>query len=215
MDIARENEWWPGMRREPFNGQRVRLGTVRRLIEQFEPDGFIETGTLIGTTTRFFCGNGLPVYTAEIEPAHWLLARLRLGWDSDAKAVLGDSRTMLRELAAGLPFSRPLAYLDAHWGTNLPLAEEISLLCEAWPEVIVVIDDFRVDGDDGYLYDVYDSMELSLRHIALPAGLATAFPAIPSNLETGAKRGTLYGASGPDATRAIWQLVEEGLLRKT
>ncbi len=80
--------YWPGYR-EPFNGQHDRLRAVRALIEQFEPDAFIETGTFVGSTTRFFCGNGIPVYTAEIKRTFWILARLRLGWGPKRPPITG------------------------------------------------------------------------------------------------------------------------------
>ena len=43
------------------------MRAVRALINEFEPDALIETGTFIGSTTRFFAGNGVPVYTVELK----------------------------------------------------------------------------------------------------------------------------------------------------
>jgi predicted O-methyltransferase YrrM len=212
--ILKGRDYWPGMR-EPFNGQRGRMRAMRALIDEFDPDALLETGTFIGSTTRFLCGNGLPVYTAEIKRRYWFLARLRLGWDSELSAFVGDSRDMLRQLSVTRHFDRPLAYLDAHWGANLPLASEIALLCESWKETVIVVDDFRVDGDGGYGYDEYNGRALSLSDVALPAGITAAFPAMPSHAETGAKRGTLYAASGPEATQALNRLIDRNVLRPT
>jgi hypothetical protein len=57
-------------------------------------------------------------------------------------------------------------------------------------------------------------MALSLRHISIPSEAAVAYPAVASEDETGARRGTLYVAKGPDATQALEELVDEGILRR-
>jgi hypothetical protein len=205
-------EWWPGMT-EPFNGQRARLDAVRSIIRSFDPDAFVETGTFIGSTTRFFCGNGVPVYTAEAKLSFWLIARLRLGWGSGANVFHGDSKAMLSNLAAERPFQRPLAYLDAHWWSEMPVESELNLIFDAFPEAVVVIDDFQVEDDPGYAYDQYDGLALSLRHIPIPSRAVVAYPAVGSEDETGARRGTLYVAKGPDAMQTLETLVDQGILR--
>jgi hypothetical protein len=143
-----------------------------------------------------------------------LLARLRLGWLSGIEMILGDSRVMLQDLVSSRPFHRPLAYLDAHWGADLPLEKEVALLCDAWQEVTIVVDDFRVDDDDGYGYDEYQGKALALDDVTLPDGLLVAFPAVPSHAETGGRRGTLYVANGPDGKNALSRLIERGMLRQ-
>lgn len=209
---SRDGDLWPGMR-EPFNGQYVRLRTVRALISDFEPDAFIETGTFLGSTTRFFCGNGVPVYTIELKWSFWVLARLRLGWNAGVDVMRLDSITGLRQLALGSAFRRPLVYLDAHWWSDLPLAEELSAIFASWPEAIVVIDDFEVDGDNGYAFDRYGDVSLSLAHISLPRDVTPAFPAGNAHDETGARRGTLYLAKGAEASQTFGRLVQSHLLR--
>jgi len=178
------------------------------LIEQFEPDAFIETGTFVGSTTRFFAGNGVPVYSAEIDHLYWLLAKLRLGWRSGVRVVRGDSRAMLEGLAAEQLFIRPFAYLDAHWGADHPLNTEIALLCEHWSEVLIVVDDFAVNGDVGYVSDP----GLSLTEVQLPPSAVVGQPATPSWSETGARRGSLYIAHGEDAKLALRELVRRELV---
>lgn len=145
--ILSGHEHWPGMW-EPFNGQHSRLQLVRALIEDLEPDVFVETGTFIASSTRFFSGQGVPVYTAEIRRSFALLARLRLGWRSDVKVTIGDSREMLRRLASTGLFARPFVYLDAYtWWEDLPVESELAIVCGAWDNAIVVVDDFRAESD--------------------------------------------------------------------
>lgn len=212
--IGSGRELWPGMA-YPFNGQRARLQTVRALIARFDPDALIETGAFIASTTRFFCGNGVPVYSAEVKPSFLLLSRLRLGWASGARLFRGDSRTMLTRLAETRPFERPLVYLDAHWWSDVPVVSELDILFGTWSELVVIVDDFRVDDDPGYAYDEYNGIALSLENVTIPPDAMTAFPAIESDAETGARRGALYLAKGADATRALTELVDSGLLRRT
>lgn len=211
VTVSRE-ELWPGMN-DPFNGQALRLKTVRALVAEFEPGGFVETGTFIGSTTRFFAGNGIPVFTCEMKRAFWLIARMRLGWRTDVAVLRCDSRTMLESLTRRRALRRPLVYLDAHWWGDFPLADELELILNAWDDVVVLIDDFRVPGDDGYAYDVYDGKALAMEAITLPPAAAAAVPAQSSDLETGARRGTLYVAQGTNARRGLDHAAERGLVR--
>jgi hypothetical protein len=215
LTILAGREVWPGMK-EPLNGQRARIRAVRTLINDFEPDALIETGTFVGSTTRFFCGNGIPVYTAEMKRSFWLLARLRLGWGIEAKLFRGDTLTMLRRLATERPFKRPLAYLDAHWWGELPVSAELNLLRENWSDAVVVIDDFMVPGDPGYLGYGYNDGYLSLNEqdgVSLPPDARAAYPAVPSDQETGARNGALYVAWGRDGQAALRSLVTTRQLR--
>jgi predicted O-methyltransferase YrrM len=99
----------------PFNGQQLRLRTVRALIRSVSPDAIVETGTFLGDTTRFFADQGIPVYSIEVKHSHHWLARLRFATDRAVRLIRADSRAGLAKLARERPFERPLAYLDAHW----------------------------------------------------------------------------------------------------
>ena len=198
---------------QPFNGQQARLGAIRSLIVNFWPDAFIETGTFIRSTTRFFSGNGVPVYIAELKRSFWFLSTLRLGSGSDAVLMRAEYVAILRWLAEVRPFERPLVYLDAHWWSDITVESELNILFDAWPDVLVIVGDFRVDSDPGYAYDDYKGVTLSLEDIMIPPATTAAFPALPAAEETGARRGTLYLARGNDVRRALGELVEECLLR--
>lgn len=212
VGVLRGREAWPGIQ-QPFNGQILRLRTVRAVIDAFEPDAFVETGTFVGSTTRFFSGNGVPVYTTEVKRHFWLLARIRLGWSRDITVMRGDSRIALKRLAQHESFARPLIYLDAHWWDDFPLNEELDLVFRSWADAVVVVDDFRVDGDDGYAFDTYDGVALAISDIKVPDGVMLAAPAQPSSQETGARRGALYLAKGPRAEQAVKALADRDLLR--
>jgi hypothetical protein len=83
----------------------------------------------------------------------------------------------------------------------------------------VLIDDFRVDGDDGYFYDDYGSGKALalplLARLAELAELEAFWPAAPSRSETGARRGWIVLATPgrvADALRTIIDLRAAGTL---
>jgi hypothetical protein len=199
-------------RRQPFNGQVVRRRTVEALIELFAPDALLETGTGLGATTVFLASTGLPVYSAEIKRLFFWAARVRLRHSRNASLILGSSPDVLRGVAEHMTVRRPLAYLDAHWWSSLPLQQEIDQLLR-WDEVVIVVDDVAVTHDSAYGYDTYDDRPLSLEVLDVPPGVFVAFPAGSAADETGGKRGTLYLGQGVEASAALREMVDRGLIR--
>ncbi len=108
-----------------------------------------------------------------------------------------DSRVLLKQLAAddALRTVCTFFYLDAHWYGDLPLAEELEVIASTWSEWVALVDDFQVPGDDGYGFDDYgEGKSLTLDYIGPLLGrhaLPAFFPAEPSGVETGARRGSL------------------------
>jgi hypothetical protein len=179
-----------------LNGQEGRKAIFLELIAAFDFSAIIETGTFRGSTTGYFHqASGLPVYSVETSPRFFEYARLRHKNTSDIHISYGDSRQYLRDLIAlaKIDPDRPvLIYLDAHWYNDLPLQEELELIYQAWPQAVVLVDDFAVPGDTGYGFDDYGegkalTLEL-LQQQHLP-GLAAFFPTLASVKETGAQKG--------------------------
>jgi hypothetical protein len=184
-------ESWGG----PFNGQAGRVQIFQELISKLEFQTIIETGTFRGTTTEFLAKeSGLMVYTVEAEPRFYYFARLRLRGHSNVRVKFGDSRVFLEKLGRdpAVPKNGVFFYLDSHWQEDLPLKEEIGLITKFWRGVAIMIDDFQVPGDPGYLYDEYGpGKQLCLEYLQplSSAGLTPFFPTLPSERETGRKRG--------------------------
>lgn len=190
------------------------MAVIREIIARFGPGGFIETGTFLGHTTRFFLGNGLPVYSIELKTSIWLAARARLAFNPELTLLRGDSARALRRIGSQRPFERPLAYLDAHWWDALPLQGELDALATAWPDWIAVVDDAHVPTDPGYGFDSFRERPLGLELLRLPEGVLAALPAQPSMQETGGCRGTLYLAGGSEACAVLRGLAgDRGPLR--
>jgi predicted O-methyltransferase YrrM len=198
-----------------FNWQSGRKRIFEDLASLIKFDVVIETGTWIGNTTGYMSeASGLPVVSAELTRRFHALARSRLRHMNGITLVNADSRALLRLLAADekLKSAFPFIYLDAHWYNDLPLDEEIELIAGTWDRFVVMIDDFKVPGDEGYGYDDYGPGKvLSLDYInprIRQHRLAVFFPAIRSTAETGLRRGcvVLAADSIADQVRQIHSL---------
>jgi hypothetical protein len=181
----------------PFNGQLGRVCLFEALIRIIDPVLILETGTFRGTTTQWLAATGRPVITMEGDPRGYGFARLRLRRLKGVRIILGDSRASLRKLAVEcepMKSNRPvLAYLDAHWNSDLPLEEEIEIIFSANPRAVAVVDDFEVSDDPGYLFDDYGpGATLNLDYLAKAVRdhqLSVFYPTLPSVKETGFRRG--------------------------
>jgi predicted O-methyltransferase YrrM len=202
----------PGLKNRfggPFNGQQFRQKIFLELIELLRPQAIIETGTYRGATTAFLHNaSGLPVYTIEIDPRRYAYSKTRFLLNRNIFLRLGDSREFLNAILADdkLRGKKLFFYLDAHWGEDPPLQEEIEIVFRNCPQAAVMVDDFRVPGDDGYRYDTYkNGKSLTLESLGALAtsGLTFYFPAVRSELETGAKRGCAVISQKPEITAIL------------
>ena len=196
IDIILENkEYYPNPS-TGINGQVIRKTIIRSICDAFSPNFVIETGTFFGLTAGFFSRElGLPVYTCEINPRYYHVSKRLLRNCSSVEQFMLDSREFLRKLGndSSISSKRPLFYLDAHSHDNLPLREELMVICQSWSSFCVIIDDFKVPWDDGYRYDDYgNNKSLTpdfVSDILIHYNLSMYMPCIPSDQETGKKRG--------------------------
>jgi predicted O-methyltransferase YrrM len=149
-------ERWGG----PFNGQQARQALFQSIVQRCHPAAIVETGTYFGSSTDFMASIfAVPIYSMEAVPRNFGFAKMRLRNKKNVELLLGDSRESLATLLStdgsqyvGQPV---LVYLDAHWGEDLPLSEELTCVYGSGWKAITVIDDFQVPGDDGYGFDDY------------------------------------------------------------
>lgn len=178
-----------------FNGQKIRKGIFNELCNIFAFESIIETGTYTGNTTGYMANKtALPLYSCELNRIYYALAKRRLSGINNINCYSMDSRYFLNSLAEKPERNkRVFVYLDAHWHDDLPLRQEIEIICRTWKEFVIMIDDFQVPMDTGYKYDIYkDKQSLTLNNYQsffLQSELALFFPALPSSEETGARRG--------------------------
>ena len=183
---------------QPFNGQARRFTSISAIATAFAPSHVIETGTYLGSSTPYLASfASSATYTVEIDTHVATRARRRFEVNhpsSGIELVVGDSATTIVRILAAIPAdgTRVMAYLDAHWRDQIPTTAEINAL-ETWGGVwIAVIDDFRVDGDDGYGFDRYGDVVIGPGIVPDVPGLQVWVPSGNAQRETGARRGTGY-----------------------
>jgi hypothetical protein len=194
-----------------MNGQVSRLEATRQIIHSLKIEHIVETGTFRGTTTEWFALFGLPVDTVEVDDRYFAFSKARLSKFKNVSVALDSSVSFLEKRPAS--DARHFFYLDSHWKDYLPLRDELSLVFGSYPNAVVMVDDFQVEGDDGYGYDNYGpDKALNLEYIArsnLP--LSIFFPSTPSQEEVGYRRGWVVLTSNPDLAL---QLENISLIRK-
>lgn len=183
---------------QPFNGQARRFVSLSAIATSLQPTHVIETGTYLGSSTPYLASFATTAaHTIEIDQHVAERARRRFALNHASLGIdliLGDSATCIARLLASIPSdgTRVLAYLDAHWLDQIPTASEISAL-DDWGGIwAAVIDDFQVDGDEGYGFDRYADVVIGAGIVPSIPGLQIWVPAEPSQRETGARRGTGY-----------------------
>lgn len=179
----------------PFNGQIGRRLTFRELNVRFDFSHAVETGTFRGATTEYLSQTiDGQVYSVEKDCRYFHYARLRLRRYDNVVLRHGDSREFLRNEMRSLAYGggRGFFYLDAHWGEDWPLAEELKIVLADHPDAVVMVDDLPVPGDSGYGYDDYEDLppEITSSSLADVAPEPVLYlPRIGSDAETGSRKG--------------------------
>ena len=182
----------------PFNGQIRRSELFLAMLSACEPSAIIETGTYTGSSTEFMAkASRRPVYSVEADRRNFGFARMRLIRYRNVKLSLGDSREFLTQFVERYSTryaERPLLfYLDAHWGEDLPLSDELKIVFSSLPRAIVMIDDFQVPGDAGYTFDDYGPGRMLTHDYIAPLvaqhQLTEFYPKAPSVTDSGRRRG--------------------------
>jgi hypothetical protein len=187
-----------------MHAQEGRRAVVAELFQRLGLRQAIETGTFIGRTTNYLARTfGAPVHSCELVARYHHTARRMLRNCTGVHLYLRDSRSFLRELAASEEMTSlpTFFYLDAHWYDDLPLADELDIIASAWKKYVVLVDDFAVPGDPGYVYDDYGPGKALVIDYLLPLmgrhRLRAFFPTTRADRETGGRAG--YVVVAPDA----------------
>ena len=170
-----------------FNGQVGRKQIFKDLLREFRFFQIIETGTYLGDTTGYMAKTaGIPVFSCEKNNRLHDLSKMRLKDISSVYLFNKDSREFLLKLSENYQITKNecFIYLDAHWGKDLPLREEISIVASRWERFIIMIDDFEVPGDKGYIHDSYGTLEyINMKGLRSQYDLCLFFPSTPSTEE--------------------------------
>lgn len=119
------------------------------LVQAYDCDALIETGTCDGDTTEYFARAypHRPVWTCELDADQYAPAAARLADLANVRCVRGSSPEFV---AATRHFSRPFYFLDAHGNGYWPLLDELRAIRQG----VVCIHDFDI-GHPSFGYDKY------------------------------------------------------------
>lgn len=178
----------------PFNGQPMRRDIFLDIVARTQPACIFETGTYRGATAEFMArATPAHVLSCESQIDNFHFARRRLGALVNVSLFHSDSRAFLtRNLPAwGTKGETMFFYLDAHWEDDLPLLDELLIVFEHAPRSVVMVDDFEVPDDPGYVFDDYGpGKRLCLDYLApLERFRPRYFLPGPSSEESGFRRG--------------------------
>lgn len=136
----------------PWNGDHFLAAEVLRLKEAHGLRLAFETGTCLGSTTCWLAENFGYVTSTEVEQSYADIASKRLGGLGRENYELitkheGTEAGLLKHLTEQVG-SDTLCFLDAHWGPNCPLLDELDAIAAAGVKPCILIHDFYVPGTD-------------------------------------------------------------------
>jgi len=158
----------------------------------------IETGTYLGSSTPYLAAMvSEEMYTIEIDPSVAAQSDERFKKNHPSSRIqlrIGDSVSeIIKVLEKVDPRSqRVIAYLDAHWYEAVPTTKEIEALINWGGSWIAIIDDFKVDIDPLYKFDVYGSIEIGPSILPPTSGISLFVTNQSALIETGRRKGTGY-----------------------
>ena len=185
-----------------FNGVNGRKIIFQDLLNNHNFSHIIETGTYLGDTSAYMAmTSGVQVLTCEKNTSLYSLTKMRLKKIKSVDLYNMDSREFLIELSKNhnITQNECFIYLDAHWGKDLPLKEEISIIASCWKKFVMMIDDFKVPDDKGYVHDSYGTLKyIDMARLKTEYNLCAYFPSMPSSEEPTPPTGCVVLAKNGD-----------------
>lgn len=136
---------------------------IKTLIEKYNIETIIETGTYFGWSSKKLSEFRLPVYTIEVNPDFLKKAKQHTNGTKNIFHYFGSSPQVLNEILEERKLGKILFFLDAHWGDYWPIHDEISVMKEYGLNPVILIHDFYVPDENGkakFGYDVYKGQAL-------------------------------------------------------
>jgi len=127
----------------------VKIRTIRQYAKRHSIDTLVETGTFDGMTCYMLKDRFHKIYSIELSPGYYQLAKKRLSKFENISLFYGDSSEVLPRILSGVD-SRCLFWLDTHWShhdtargkIDCPMKEELLCILEhPVGDHIILIDD--------------------------------------------------------------------------
>jgi len=195
----------------PFNGQKIRIKIVNKILSKRLINEIFETGAYHGSTTQFLTKYKIPIKACEISTANYFITKDRL---KKYKNVYIENCHSYEFLKKTLLKNNKIyfIYLDAHKpDAPSPLLEELEVIFENLNNFIILIDDFLVPHDQGYGYDSVNGSILKISYIKKflkKDHISFFFPKTHSSNESGFKRGSIYICKG-NKCRSLCKSINE------
>jgi len=141
-----------------FEGDTILRGFFEQLILKHGIDTIIETGTYMGATTRQFSDMADKVITIEANEQYFNSAKDNIAGINNIEQHLGSSVHVL-PLVIPAANGKLLFFLDAHWGDNNPLLQELAIIALAGLKPVIAIHDFKVPNHPELGFDTYNGQD--------------------------------------------------------
>lgn len=151
-----------------FEGDEFIAKKIHELIEKFNINWAIETGTYKAGTTLRLAGMCEMVSTIEISEEFYRESSKRLADKENVTIHYGDSVSILPQLLKATLDKNILFFLDAHWNEDLPLLAELEIIAEYKKKhgnIVICIHDFMVPGRPDLGFDTYGKIKLEWSYI--------------------------------------------------
>jgi hypothetical protein len=138
---------------------------LEKLVQEFNIERIIETGTYYGWSTKKISELGLKIDTIEINERFYQEVKDILT-EENIKLHLGNSVNVLKEIIEESE-KNLLIFIDSHWG-ELPLIQELEVIKNKKIEPVILIHDFYVPDENGnakFGYDTYRGIILNYEFI--------------------------------------------------
>ena len=124
------------------------------LIDRYQCDAIIETGSNMGDTTDYLARAypHLQIITCDVVDKYVDIVKRRVGFMPHTHVEKIDSPELIAKFRN--EFRCPLYYLDAHWYEDWPLERELGLIDNG----VVCVDDFNI-GHPRFGFDKYGEIE--------------------------------------------------------
>lgn len=181
------------MKDYPFAGDIHLLFKIHNLIYQYDIKSVVETGTWMGRTAQLLSMMVNNIYTIEINEEYYNQASYLDDYENIHR-FLGDSSFVIGDILRYHAKDPILFFLDAHWGENWPLLDELKAISKYdLKNPIVVIHDCYNPYVPDMGYDSYGGQRLDYEYVEHYLGRIFRKPLHYYNKEaTGEKRGVLF-----------------------
>jgi hypothetical protein len=152
-----------------FHGDEYLLGVVDGIVGNCQV--FVETGSNVGSTLAYVARKHPELRCLSCEPdkSAFEQAKANAGKYRNVKLFGDTSQQFIEHLEKherGI-FSQPtLFWLDAHgYGFEWPLKKELEFITKRFSSGFILIDDFKVPGQEQFGYDIYQDQICSYDYV--------------------------------------------------